>query len=745
MSLLFLPLLFLPLLFFSLRDKDFRPLLLLFSLALGFFLCSARLSQLNFWDAQTEEMLRLEGWVLESQSSKDEEDYRLSLLLSKKEGEKLPHSLVYVYGTGEAPPPGSLVRLQAQLFLLETAGNTNAFDYHRYLQNQGIAASFRLADGTAPEILKAAPAWSPALFSSWLRDRLNKSLSQVEPEQQALLKGVFLGDKSSLDYRQKTVLGLSGISHAFAVSGMHISYVLLLASILAGKGYKKRWLRLLVAILFLLFYLALTDLRPSVLRAACMSLLMLLGQALHQPRDLLSNLSLAALLSLLFNPLWVADAGFLLSYGAVLGLFLYRRHWEQSLFPLPGPLRSSISTSLAASVFTLPLCAYYFYHISCLGLLFSPLAVLAAGFSVCLCLFAALAALLSTGLGSFLLQIAAWPMELLYELADHLSRLPFCASLPGAIPWQVLLPLLLILLFLPRIFSASSQSRGKALSRQITGAASFLLLLFAALPQLLSNQGQDYTELVFLDVGQGDCSLVITEEQQTILIDGGGSRESGSIGENNLLPYLKSRGIDHIDLMISTHPDQDHIDGLLSVLENLPVDTVCYSALAEENPQQQKLLQLSREQNSLLLPIRGHRLSLGKSAELLFFPLPEAAAENSNDASLVFRLLCQGVSVLFTGDATAETLCRLSESYDLRADVLHLPHHGSRSGYSPAFYRATGSKLAILSVGRQNNYGHPADSVVEYWQKAGTLYRTDQQGEIRLFIRSGEFHINENN
>ena len=193
--------------------------------------------------------------------------------------------------------------------------------------------------------------------------------------------------------------------------------------------------------------------------------------------------------------------------------------------------------------------------------------------------------------------------------------------------------------------------------------------------------------------------------------------------------------------MISTHPDQDHIDGLLTVLETLDVDMVCYSSLAEENVQQARLVELARTNGVTQLPIRGQTIRVGDHVSLHFYPQDTSAGMDSNAASLVFQLRCAQTSILFTGDAPTETLERLIHRYDLQSTVVHLPHHGSVTSYSIPFYEAIQSPIAILSVGAQNRYGHPADLVVEYWQEHGTLYRTDQQGAITPYIQEHGYTV----
>ena len=727
----------------ALLKIDIRPALLLLGVVLGLFLCAQQMHALASCAFPENQPLVLEGRMQGGTVETENGGYRLTLKISSVDQKSWSCAPVYVYSEGAPPTPGSLLRITGVAYTSSSKGNDNAFDYYKYLQNQGIGATF-YAEKDGVEVIQPGSIWSAAYLAGWLRRSLDQAFASLSTEHRALVRGVFLGDKSGLDQEQRNVLGLTGIAHAFAVSGLHIGYVVLLATKLVGPGYTRRWWRLLAVGLLLLLYLSLTGLRPSVVRAVLMALVLLAGNALDEPRDPLTNLSLAAFVSLLWKPLWLLDAGFQLSYGAVLGILLYQRPWYDLLSPCPRALRQAFSTGLAATTLTLPLIAYYFHHISWLGCLLSPFAVLAAGLSVSLAMVGALLSLVWTKLAGLLLQAAAWPLSLLYQAAEQLTALPFCASVSGALPiWFVSL-FILALLALPRALRWEPISRfckSRNLSHLPARCALLLLFLFSLLPMTWSEPDQDTTEVVFLDVGQGDATLVITPENNTILIDGGGTQDSGEVGQYTLLPYLKSRGITRIDLMISTHPDQDHIDGLLTVLDALDVGMLCYSSVAEKNAQQIRLLELAQANGVAQLPVRGQTIQVGDSTTLLFYPQDGSITMASNEASLVFQLRCEQMTILFTGDAPAEELDRLASLYDLCSTVVHLPHHGSETGYSSTFYESIHSQIAILSVGAQNRYGHPADLVVEYWQEHGTLYRTDQQGAITLYIRENGYTV----
>ncbi|MEG1536912.1 MAG: MBL fold metallo-hydrolase, partial [Clostridiales bacterium] len=283
----------------------------------------------------------------------------------------------------------------------------------------------------------------------------------------------------------------------------------------------------------------------------------------------------------------------------------------------------------------------------------------------------------------------------------------------------------------------------------------FLLLLtltFSLLPGVLPTQkmtalqnlDQDaLAEIVFLDVGQGDCTLVLLPQGTVLLIDGGGKEGSpGSVGENILLPYLKSRAIDHIDIIINSHPHGDHLDGLLSVLEQLPVDTLITAAAAARNSQQLLLLDTAARQGVHILPLSAGDIYPVEQARLqVYWPEKEGDYDQDpNAGSLIFELCYGEIDLLFPGDAEAPQLQQATAAYDVEAEIIKMPHHGSNDGYAEDFYQETQAETIIFTVGMDNRYGHPGQKVIEYWQHKSTVYRTDYQGSITIYTDGNVYH-----
>jgi len=726
--------------------RDYRPLaaLLICAVALGFYLCAGQRAALDAWPGEDGERATVEGRMLGAAERRDQDRYRFRLRVETFNGAPLNCAPIYVYGEGEPPRAGSRVAVSGEVYQPSAPGNPRAFDYGAYLHYQGIAGSVSAYFGGEVAVLETGPSLSLARLGDWLRQRLNAAAANLSVARRALVLGVFLGDKSGLDYPMKNALGLAGMLHAFAVSGLNVGFIVALALALVGKGYRKRWQRLWLILILLLAYIAMTGASASILRAALMVLTLLLADVLAEQNDTVSALSLSALICLAFKPLWLLDPGFQLSYAAVLGILIYYPAFRGLLRPWHRLLRDSYAVTWASTLFTLPLVSYYYWHISWLGWLPAPLVAGAVGVTVVLGFAASLLALFWPFAAGLLLEAAGWIMELTYRLGAWLVQWPGAATISGALPlWYVaiFMALLLALPLLKRLRPA----------RLLTGAALLLTLLFSLLPALgkapaLSWREDVLAEAVFLDVGQGDAALIRTRDGLNILIDGGGTGSGGAVGEYILLPYLKSRGVAAVDVMISSHPDQDHIDGLLSVLDNLPVRTLIVGSGWPEQGLQAQLLARARQNGAELLEAAaGDAYRLGDTLKLTVYSPPEGARSSGdaedNDYSLVCEISCGETDMLFTGDAGGELLSRLADTYDIEAEIVKLPHHGSKTGYSLDFYQGCRAKAAIISVGADNSYGHPAAGVVEYWQEQGGLYRTDEQGAVTVRLTARDYTV----
>jgi len=348
----------------------------------------------------------------------------------------------------------------------------------------------------------------------------------------------------------------------------------------------------------------------------------------------------------------------------------------------------------------------------------------------------------------------AWLDQLIADsfigLVGFFSRLPLAEFHPKApgVPWLFCYAIFfLCLLHMLRIhlisrFKPFEGSPRISLLPKITLGVSALLLISGLAVSLLPRR---HTMISFPDVGQGDCALIEFASGKTVVIDGGGTHDNRfDIGRRVVAPFLWNRGIQRLGLVVLTHPEADHMNGLLALLKKFPVSEVWVHGSDTDHPGYGKFMRVIAEKR---IPVRT--VSAGDppfafgGAELRvlhpepgFRPRKKNAAKASNDRSLVVRVEERGRTYLFAGDIEAD-----AESYligngrDLKCDVLKVPHHGSKSSSSEAFVSRAKPRIAVVSVGRENPYRHPADEVMDRYEQAGAeICRTDRDGAV--FIKS---------
>ena len=726
---------------FFLRRGMVLLLCLPMAFALGAFLCAGETAALDAWDFTDGHNIILTGKVAAVEPEDD--GWRVKLKVDTADGQKLNCAPVYVYGEGSVPTGGSRIEVRGRVYMPRPYGNSNAFDYNDYLRDQGIAGMVSSRFTGSVTELAEGPAFWPGDISLWLRSGLDEAAKNLSEKQRALVYGVFLGDKSSLDYEMKNALGLSGALHAFAVSGLHVGYIAALALLIAGGAYTKRRLRFFVCLGLLVIYVGMTGGAASILRASLMIMCVLLASMLDEKNDTPTALAFAALVCLCIKPLWLFSSGFQLSFAAASGIIIFMPMFRRLMFRLPRRLNDMFSVTFAATLGTLPLICYYFYHISWLGWLLSPVVVLAAGITVILSFAATIFAIFSPWLAGILLHGAAYAMEPAYWLCTLLSSKG--AQITGAVFVIAVLLFYILSLFLPRIRSRHGNSACLCCMAALLAA----FALFAPVSFSAADLKGEVTEVVFLDVGQGDCAFVLTPDGNTALIDGGGKLfNEGEIGEYTLLPYLKGRGIDHLDLLVSSHPDVDHTDGLISVLKYLDADRLVAANIWQENELFCSMRSLAEENGVEFTDIRrGDVLKLGEYVTLTcYYPgndmiSPDEEDKDGNDFSLVLELSCGDTDILFTGDMGGEKLCRICGEEQAEAEIIKIPHHGSETGYCEQLAEVLGTEAAVISVGEDNSYGHPVPKVVEYWQEHGAVYRTDQNGSVTVYTNGDEYEI----
>lgn len=675
---------------------------------------------------------------------------------------------ILVYGTKESGGLryGDIVNIEGKVISSQYFGNPGSFNYNTYLASQEVAAMvdtryqgdiFRTGHRTGLGFMALADT---------TRNRVYQAIDRIPEESRSFLQGIIFGDKSSLDSVEKTMLSAVGIFHAFAVSGLHVGFVALFMVAVANFFRLKPWAKLLFVSTALLFYGAMANFTPSVTRAVIMSILLYLAYAIGTNRDSYTALAVAAAIILFLSPGAITTAGFQLSFGATWGILYLTRVFQTILPGKAGKIKSSFAVTFAAQFATMPLIAYYYSFLTVGGILLSPIVIPLVGIIVLLGLISCLFSFFGIILAAIPLYSAGLIAQLIEVLCKLVAALPFSYFTVARSPIWLMALFYLILVLLPyrikgkdsKNFAATGElldgllaeenqqenksENEKAVSscgeRNYTAVYAWAVLAFLVALLFAPNfHWQKKLEVVFLDVGQGSSALITTPQGKHILLDGGVNVSDDDYwGEQAVLPYLRQRGITKLDAVINTHPHNDHTAAIKSALVTLDVKLFITAEVFPAVAEQQTLLALAEQYG---VPVsfveQGQCITLEPGVTMeVFYPQGDTVywEENANDGSLILKLTYGEVDFLLTGDSEQQALSDIA-NFPVEAEILLLPHHGSKTGLHQEFYEQVDPEVVIASAGRGNKFGHPSEDVVNYWQaRQIPLYRTDLDGAITI-------------
>lgn len=600
-------------------------------------------------------------------------------------------------------------------FRITTPDGTEEATYH---QGKGI---FLLAYQTDGVTVSHTPAgWRD--IPAELRREIREILQACFPaDTYPFAKALLLGDTNDLGYETDTAFKLSGIRHVVAVSGLHVSILFTLLSVVT---LRKRFLTALVGFPALALFAAVAGFTPSVTRACVMSGLMLLAMLFDREYDGGTALAFAALVMLGVNPLVITSVSFQLSVGSVAGILLFGPGIRKWLLSLAGEARgkkgkafwrgwfvNSVSVSLSAMVFTTPLCAWYFGTVSLVGVVTNLLTLWVISFVFYGLMAACLLYLLWPAGAMLLAGIVSVPIRYVLLTAKLLSGIPLAAVYtrsPYVVAWLIFVYLLLGFFFL-----------GKRRRPALLFCCS-VIGLCAALMASWAEPMLDSTRLTVLDVGQGQC-LLLQSGGRTYMVDCGG--DSDTAAADIAAEALLSQGIAKLDGLILTHGDRDHTGAAENLLSRVDTDLLILPPSAAE---------VAGCTGGKVVYASGDLcLAYGDTAITIYAP---TFPGNSNENSLCVLFDTEKCDILITGDRNGfgERML-LRNAVIPEVDILIAGHHGSRNSTCEELLQAVRPEIVCISVGEDNSYGHPAPELMQRLQDFGCIvYRTDVNGDILI-------------
>ena len=610
------------------------------------------------------------------------------------------------------------------------------FDYPGYLASQGIGTTMWLP---GVELVDEGNGGAVMGLVYALRRTLAQSLARAVAEPQAALgQALLLGMRDGLPDELVEEFRETGTSHLLAISGMHVGILLGIA--LAASQWllgRRRHFYLLAPLALIWAYALLSGMSPSAVRATIMGTVYLAALALGRPRAILPALGLAAAVMVAFDPIVLTSVAFQLSFAAMAGIATIARPLGDRLVAVmqPGAANRgepnsiagfaaySTAMTVAAMLATLPLVVYYFGRVPLVGVPATMLALPALPAVLVSHAAAAFAGAAAEWLG-VAFGWAAWlTSSYVIAVADALARLPAASIETGrASPYLAgmscaVLAAAYVLSRRPEWFARAALilkggtpgMPGTSMRWGVVAAAIAAAVVWAV--ALAMPDGR--MRVIFADVGQGDATLIVTPNARSVLVDGGPDGEAAARLVGGAMPFWDRS----LDAVVLTHPHDDHVRGLVEVIERYDVDHIVHRDMAHDGAAYGEWRRLvAREGATELQAVQGTHFTLdGVLFEVLWPPreLLSGTSSDLNNASVVLRVSYGATSFLLPADIHSDAEARLVQTMALDSDVLKVPHHGSRTSSSAAFLDAVSPAAAVISVDAESRHGHPHAEVVD--------------------------------
>ncbi len=648
--------------------------------------------------------------------------------------------LVYLSGVADYPV-GADLSLSGTIYPVETSTNPGQFDSSLYYGAKGVSCSVFAEDA---QIL--------ALHSSPLREgllQLKKRLGEVYDvvlgeEDAGVIRAMVLGEKSELDSETKNLYQKNGISHLLAISGLHISLI--------GMGLYRILRRLtgyylpsgIPTILMIAAYGWMTGASVSALRAVIMCALMVAADLVGRSYDMLTAMGVAAIILLISSPLNSRQSGFLLSFGAVLGIALLTPLWRL-YHPRQGRLVQALSVSLSVLAVTFPVLLCAFSEYSLYSILLNLLVIPLMSVLMVAAVFCGLTGLLSVGAA----WVVALPCRLILLFYRKMGEL--CLTLPGAVlsigtpeKWEIVLyysMLCVAIILLYREKRRKKYSRKPEEYRPGRGILALSGALLAVPLLLICIRVHSGLQITMLDVGQGDGIFIRSPDGTTFLMDGGSTGVS-SVGTYRILPYLKYEGVGRLDYLMISHMDSDHISGIEELLADsmtpggIGIGTAVLPRLGEKDEAYEEMeARLVEAGVEILYMAAGDVLASEDFSLSCLWPSSEASSDDRNELSLVLLAEYRDFDMLLTGDIGEEAEKALLEAGLLsQVEVLKTAHHGSRYSTTADFLDVVRPTVSLISCSATYTYGLPSEeTLVRRADVGSTIFITRDCGAISVW------------
>ncbi|MDP3387122.1 MAG: DNA internalization-related competence protein ComEC/Rec2 [Eubacteriales bacterium] len=622
--------------------------------------------------------------------------------------------------------PGMSITGAGQLSEPDRATNFLEFDYKDYLNRQGIRSIFFMDEGYELDKKSSIKYRMQNGFQQYVESVLDNNLGK---EESSLLKGVLTGDRSYINEEiLSTIRGL-GVAHILAVSGLHIGIIILSLNRILRALRLKRSPRIAISLVMAWVYGSLIGFPVSVLRALIMASVISIGYICHRRYDPLNSIIVTMTGMLIFRPLWVFDAGFQLSFAAVASIIAYLKFAD--IYSLRR-FSKGVVFLMFIQLFTLPISIYHFNHFPLLSLVANIIFIPIVSYILFITTVALGINLIIPWIAACLFLPVNFGLTLIIWLSKRLMMIPVNGfNVPSPTIPEITLYYMMLGFVTFLVLNQNEKYRFRKLYLVMTSTVIIYIGIFLLIPSIFS----DHLNIAFIDTGQGSSTL-IQYKNINFMMDAGGEISGAYQKTDYVFPdYLIKRGVRRLDTIFISHYHRDHYSGIYNINENIDVRSYTSGYHNEE------IL-------SDLGQARFYRINAGDELIIdedlkfdVLWPPKGYISDDENRNSLVMMLIYRDFRILFTGDIDQEVE-RIIANELSHANIVVLPHHGSKTSSSNDFIERTNPEYGIISYG-ENSYGIPGEEVIRRYEESGvSLLSTYDHGEIMISVdRNGIYNI----
>lgn len=661
---------------------------------------------------------------------------------------------------------GNIIKVRGKLRQFEEAANKGNFDSKKYYLSLGFYG--KIEAGTIEVINSDYSGIRQGLYEMRMEiiERLEKLCSDnngifsIINNKNGIIGAIILGDKTDLDSDIKELYSVSGIAHILAISGLHISFIGMAIYRLLRRRFRFLF-SAAVSIPVVLSFGIMSGFGISTIRAIIMFILKIIGEVLGRKYDAITAISLAGLVLLVQNPFVVYNSGFQMSFGAIIAIVLILPIVEEIL-NTDNKIIKVLSANFTISLVMNPILAWNYYELPTFSFLLNIVVVPLMSVVIVSSIVGIFCSCIMFGFGKVVIFPGCGILELYTFLCNIINKSSVASIVVGQPKVTIIIvyyAILLVVLFglknirtkytraekerniikketglvLEKKAKKERRIKGQNVKLRLACIVGFLLL--NCLIYYIPNPGFYIT---FINVGQGDGILIHGDNGTKVMVDGGSTSEK-QVAKNCIVPYLKAEGIGTIDYSIITHTDKDHISGILEILENnnsnrIRIKNLVMPDINMKDDTYNELIEKAKLKKINVLYIKkGDTLSLGKTKIKCIYPETTTTASDKNDYCTVLSVKNKTSKILLTGDISKEIEEKIKDEIEENYTVLKVAHHGSNYSSSEKFLKKVNPKYSIISVGKNNSYGHPGNETMERLRKqGGVIYRTDEKGGITI-------------